>query len=217
MEVIYEDDDILVIDKPAGQATQSSRIGEKDLESECRKYRKQKGESPEIYVVHRLDQPVSGLLLFAKNKNAAAVLSKDMQQFGFIKEYKARVLKPEQGFVSINHLEDYLIKDSKSNTSRVAKSSTDPGAKRAALSYVTTGEDEETAEVLIKLDTGRHHQIRVQFANAGMPLLGDLKYGSEKSKMLSGVLGINSVCLRAYRLTFRHPTSHKEMEFVLNR
>lgn len=214
MEIVFEDEDILVINKPSGIATQSSKIGEKDIESECRKYRKQKGEKPEIYIVHRLDQPVSGLLLLAKTKDAAAVLSKDMQRFGFVKEYKAQILKPDSGYKKEDRLENYLIKDSKTNSSRVA-SETENGAKKAILTYETISEDSETAQVLIRLETGRHHQIRVQFSNAGMPLLGDLKYGNQASREISQKLGIKFVCLNACRLTFKHPTNHKELVFSL--
>lgn len=238
MKIIYEDESIIVVDKPAGIATQSSKIGEKDLESELKKYRKTKGEKPEIYVIHRLDQPVSGLLVFAKDKEAAGVLSKDMAQESFSKVYEATVLKPVtsntdksevptdtdinaemdyqstgNSYISEGRLEDYLIKDNRTNSSRVAKSPKENGAKRAALSYKVLDQDEETARVLITLETGRHHQIRVQFSNAGMPLLGDLKYGSNKSIEISKARGNNSVALRAIRLCFKHPKTGKLMNF----
>ena len=117
------------------------------------------------------------------------------------------------------HLEDYLKKDSRTNSSSVVASKT-PGAKKAVLDYWVQEEikDERTEtgkRILVKiaLDTGRHHQIRAQMSNAGMPLLGDSKYGSERSKELSRDIGCKNVALCAYKLSFKHPATHKEMVF----
>lgn len=215
MDVIFEDKDILVINKPAGLPVQTARVGEKDLESECKKYLKAKGELPEIYLVHRLDQPVSGIMVLAKNNMAAGKLGKSIKDGDFSKDYKARVLK-EDGFVKEGTLEDYLVKDSKSNSSRIAKSARETGAVKAELSYFTSDEDEETAELTIALKTGRHHQIRVQLSNAGMPILGDRKYGNERSLEISADRKIKNVALRAYKLSFVHPVTGAQMEFCID-
>ena len=214
MDIIYEDKYILVIDKPAGLAVQTRSVGEKDVESEIKKIRRSKGEPAEIYVVHRLDKPVSGLMVLAKNKDAAAVLSKEMGSDDFLKIYKARVLKPND-FVRRGKLTDYLVKDAKTNTSHVA-SLDEKGAKKAVLSYETLDEDESLAELLIKLETGRHHQIRLQLSHAGMPILGDQKYGTEESKRVADELSRLVRRLRAVELSFKHPVTHKELHFTID-
>ncbi len=213
MNIIFEDKNIIVVDKPAGIATQSAKVGEADLESELKKYRRNNAEPPEIYVVHRLDQPVRGLIVFAKTKQAAAGLSKEMQKEAFSKDYEAKVYKPAD-FIKEAALIDFLLKDAKTNSSKVVDKSV-KGAKEARLSYETLSEEEKTATVLIHLETGRHHQIRVQLSNAGMPLLGDLKYGTEESKIVSEELGIKMVALTAKKLSFRHPITQKIMKFEL--
>ncbi|MCR5278247.1 MAG: RluA family pseudouridine synthase [Lachnospiraceae bacterium] len=212
IDILYEDKSILVLDKPAGVPVQTARAGLKDIESMARSYRKQKGEPPEIYVVHRLDQPVSGILLMAKTSEAAAKLSKGLDGDSFSKKYRAEVYLskeiPEEGT-----LRDYLLKD-KSNTSKVVPKGTQ-GAKEAILSYhvVEKGERTETLEILLK--TGRHHQIRVQLSSAGVPILGDLKYGSPESIALSKGRKIETVALSAVELEFIHPETGKPMKFAL--
>ena len=213
MEVLFEDDEILVVDKPAGIATQSKGIAARDLESECKKYRKSKGEVPEIYVVHRLDQPVSGILVFAKTKEAAAALTKGMKEDDFSKDYRATVYKESQ-IKPGDKLVDYLIKDGKTNTSCVVPKNI-PGAKEAILTYETEEEKDCTASLLVHLKTGRHHQIRVQLANAGMPILGDLKYGTPASISYSQDNKITNVKLCAYHLEFNHPKTGGHMEFSI--
>lgn len=213
MDIIYEDDEILVINKPAGIATQAGKVACKDLESECKKYRKEKGEKPEIYVVHRLDQPVSGILVFAKTKESAAILSKGMSADSFSKDYKATVYK-KGILLSEGTLTDYLLKDVKTNSSRVVSKETS-GAKEARLSYKVEEDFGDTANLLVHLQTGRHHQIRVQLANSNMPIVGDLKYGTKESTEYSKEKGIGSVQLCAYHLEFIHPKTKKKMAFSI--
>lgn len=213
MDILYEDDSILVVNKPAGIATQAKGVGSRDLESECKKYRKQHGEIPEIYVVHRLDQPVSGIILFAKTKEAASVLSKDMNDDAFSKDYKARVYKGKE-INNSGELRDFLLKDAKTNSSRVVMNNVN-GAREAILSYEVEEDNEKTALLKVHLKTGRHHQIRVQLANAGMPILGDLKYGTDESIEFSKKNNENTVNLCAYHLTFKHPETGKKMEFTI--
>ena len=210
--ILYEDKEIIVCHKVAGIAVQSARIGMQDMESSLKNYlaSKNPGKMPYLGIVHRLDQPVEGVLVFAKNKKAAAGLTGQITSGTVTKEYLAVTdQKPEK---AQGHLEDYLKKDGKTNTSAVVTPKTDR-AKKAVLDYEVLNEvsDERTSTgkrilVRIQLGTGRHHQIRVQMAHAGMPLLGDRKYNSEDSSGLP--LGLCSC-----HLVFLHPITGKKMEF----
>ncbi len=214
-KIIYEDKDIIVIDKPAGMAVQSASAFSVDVESELKSYMVKKTGNPDIYVVHRLDQPVSGLLVFAKNKNAAAKLSKAAAGDGMCKIYHARLYGvPTQ---KEGELVDYLKADKKAGISKVVSSrdSRDKDVKEARLKYKvleTAGDCESLVEVT--LETGRFHQIRVQMANMNHPILGDQKYGNEASKAYSEEKEIKDICLRAVSLTFVHPTSGKTVTFT---
>ncbi len=213
MKIVYEDENIIVVDKPAGLIVEGGKPGEPDLESECRKYLKSRGEKPEIYVVHRLDKPVSGLIVLAKDAASAASLTRQIQDKTMKKQYEAKV------FVSKNFrdeatLTDYLVKDPMNNVSRVADKAS-KGAKEAVLSYKTVSREGKTAVLRVDLMTGRHHQIRVQLSNAGLPLLGDQKYGSAESIEYSRENGIKDVALRAVGLSFAHPVSGQKLEFKL--
>lgn len=209
--IIYEDKEILVCHKPAGLATQTGKVGQKDLVSEIKNYL---GNSPYLGVVHRLDQPVEGLLVFAKTPFAAKELSRQLSDGILNKQYFAIVLG--KGFPKETKLENYIVKDNKTNMSKVADAK-EPGAKRAELSAKTLSyiEEKGIALVAVKLYTGRHHQIRVQLANAGFPLLGDTKYGTEESIRRSKELEVRNVALCACSLTFRHPKTGKIMEFQI--
>lgn len=221
MNILYEDNYILVVEKPAGTATQSAKVGEPDMETELRKYRKSKKEPTEIYVIHRLDQPVSGILVFAKTKDAAAKLSKELEKENFSKDYMAVVFKGKENAPSNDilnketELVDYLVKESKTNSSRIALNPKESGAKEARLVYRKISENEDTATLQIHLLTGRHHQIRLQLSNAGMPIIGDLKYGTKESIEYSKLNNVRFVCLKAFRLTFVHPMTGKNMLFEL--
>ncbi len=235
MKIKYEDSEIILVVKPAGIATESSRIGEKDMLSMLKTYRVERGQPDYIGMVHRLDQPVGGLLLFAKTKEAAAKLSKQIQSGSMEKYYQALVCGSieEEGL-----LVDYLVKEGKSNVSRVVTKET-PGSKKAVLAfrrirefYMADRDGERTQEqtrweqtkqeqreaicgkislVEIKLDTGRRHQIRVQMAHHGFPLLGDRKYNPDRCGM-----GNRGPALFAWKLKFRHPKTGKWMEFTEN-
>jgi len=207
MNVVFEDDSVLVVFKPAGIATQTKSIGAKDLETECKKYRKLKGEKPEIYVVHRLDQPVSGLIIFAKTKEAAAALTKDLTEEGFCKDYKAKVYLENQ-IANQNTLINYLSKDTKLQIAKISEKG-DKEAKRAEMSYEIISKEEKTAELLVHLKTGRFHQIRAQLSYIGAPILGDQKYGSNESIQYSKEHNIKNVELCAFHLVFRHPVTEE--------
>ncbi len=180
MDIVYEDKDKIILNKPAGQLSQSGKSFEMDLVSEVLTYRKSKGEEAYAAIINRLDCPVSGLVLMAKNKKEAARLSALMQKESLCKHYQVLVCgKPE---ASGGELVDNLLKDAKNNESSVVpKGKT--GAKEARLFYKLLSYDEETdiARLDIHLITGRHHQIRVQLSSRNMPVIGDGKYGGERA------------------------------------
>ena len=165
-------------------------------------------------VIHRLDKPVGGLMVYAKNKKAAAALSKQVQEHKLQKTYRAVVCgKPVD---NVGKYVDYLLKDGKTNTSRIVDKSV-AGAKRAELEYQILEKKEQEdgtvrSLVEIHLHTGRHHQIRVQFAAHGTPLMGDTKYGAPAAASV-GRARREPLALCAVRLSFIHPVTGKRMEF----
>lgn len=209
--ILYEDKEILVCHKPAGIAVQNSRIGSIDMENALKNYLYAKNCSnvPWLGVIHRLDLPVEGAIVFAKTSQAAAKLNQQLTNGGFGKIYLAVT---DQCRSEKDTLTDYLLKDGRKNMSAVVSEKT-KGAKKAVLEYefIEKIPDERTSSGLrylikIKLDTGRHHQIRVQMSHAGMPLIGDRKYNPTDESGLS--LGLCSCYL-----CFCHPKTNKKMEF----
>lgn len=189
LKIIYEDKNKIIVDKPAGQLSQSGKSFDLDIVSEVLNYRKSKGEEPYASIINRLDRPVSGLILLAKDKKEAARLSGLMKSDTFDKRYIALVLgkiDEEKG-----HFTDFLVKDGKSNMSKIA-SEKDKDSKRAELEYELIDYDEKNnvSRVLIHLLTGRHHQIRIQFASRNFPLVGDGKYGLEEASKKAEELGL---------------------------
>ena len=157
IRILFEDEQIIVCEKPAGVAVQTKRLGQADMESLLKNRRAGKGELPYIGVVHRLDQPVSGVMVFAKTKEAAAALGRQIAS-GLADKFYYAVTDgvPEAGK---GQFTDYLLRDGRTNTSAVVESST-PGAKRAELSYEVLEQKNGRAVLRIHLGTGRHHQIR---------------------------------------------------------
>lgn len=212
-DIIYEDADILVCRKHAGLAVQTKRMGEPDMESLLRNYRAEKSEPPYIGVIHRLDQPVEGIMVFAKHPAAAAALNRQMQQDSFGKYYRAvaqGTLPQTEG-----RLEDTLLKDGRNNTTMVVSEGT-RGGKKAVLDYRVLAQQADASLVEIHLHTGRHHQIRVQLAHIGCPLVGDRKYGdacadAEGQQRRNTVSEKCPLALCAFRLSFRHPVSGKQL------
>ena len=233
LDIIYEDNDIILCRKPAGVATQTKRLGQQDMESLLKNYRAKKKEPPYIGVVHRLDQPVEGLMVFAKNQNAAAGLSKQIQQKMIGKHYyavSAHAPAQKEGM-----LEDYLITDKKTNVTSVVGASVGNSvsdekntgmsksnagenglggipkdAKMAVLEYKVIDEKDGRTLFDIHLHTGRQHQIRVQMAHMGCPLVGDPKYGEKDKDQTVGL------ALCSYRLSFTHPTTGKKMDYAIS-
>lgn len=215
MNVLYEDEQIIVVEKPVGMESQSSGTFEPDMVSEVKKHRtllSPKREEPYVGVIHRLDKPVGGILVYAKTKKAAGALSKQVSGNKMGKRYVAVVCgKPVD---NSGKYVDYLWKDGKRNISVIVDKGRTDG-KRAELSYEVLGELETEAGLLclleIKLESGRHHQIRVQMAGHQIPILGDLKYNS-----LGRTLGGQKYpALCAWKLSFFHPADGRKMEFSI--
>ncbi len=227
-EILFEDRHVLVVYKPAGLAVQSAKVGQMDVVSELKNYlRRSEGnekgreqKAPYLGVIHRLDQPVEGLLVFAKSKKAAEVLSAQLQKQGeevtLHKQYCAVLCG--DALSGEGELVDYLYKG-KDNKAAVVDRREAAGAKRAVLRYRIIQTRTDISGVLalgdIRIETGRFHQIRAQMAHAGMPLLGDQKYGDQDTKALSKRLEISHVALCAQGLAFRHPVTNQAMHFEI--
>lgn len=210
IKILYEDKDILVCVKPHGIPTQSKNLRITDVEQWGKNhiFQENPGKSPYIAVIHRLDQPVKGILVLGKNKKAAGNLSKQLQAGSFGKYYMAQVEGvPEK---SQGDLVNFLVKNERENTSEVCEKDR-PKAKEARLSYRVVETKKDTSLLEIHLDTGRHHQIRVQMAYMGNPLVGDAKYNVGKQKNDSKSV----LCLCAYKLEFQHPITGESLHFEL--
>lgn len=220
-KIIYEDAHILVVHKPAGLATQTAHIGQQDVVSELKNYlakngggaagRGASGSGAYLGVVHRLDQPVEGLLVFAKTKEAAGKLTKQLSAGTLNKQYYAVVCgKPAK---ESEVLVDYLVKEG--NSGRIGRVG-EKDSKQAILQYQLVREINEDCSLLdIHIETGRFHQIRLQMAHSGHSILGDLKYGSQQSMELSRKYRVKNVALYAYHISLQHPITGKKLEYCL--
>ena len=219
LNILYEDNQILFCEKPSGIAVQSRRIGTADMESLLKNhiFREGNGQRPPyLAVIHRLDQPVRGILVFAKTPFSAKELNRQLADGSFGKYYRALVdgipSKPK------GILTDYMIKNGRTNLSSICAKD-QPGAKQARLTYHTVAPEElffpapaassHQTELEIKLDTGRHHQIRCQLAHLGCPIVGDAKYNPNAQRG-------TTICLCAYKLEFRHPKTKEKLTFKLS-
>lgn len=203
--LIYEDNHLLVVQKPPNLPTQADRSGDVDLLDILKGYIGQKYHKPgAVYLglVHRLDRPVGGAMVFARTSKAAARLSEAFRNHAQDRRYLAVV---EGKFDSPLELRDYLLKDPQTGTSRVATPQT-PGAKEARLLSRPIATREDLTLTDVQLFTGRAHQIRVQHAHAGHPLWGDLRYGHGKPG--------RQIALWAYCLVLEHPTRHETLRFA---
>ena len=207
LKVIYEDNHIIVVEKIPNIPSQADKTGDTDMLSLVKSYIKEKYNKPgNVYLglVHRLDRPVGGIMIFAKTSKAASRLSNQVREKIFKKKYLAVVegkFEKEEGT-----LENYLAKNTKTNTSKIVNKS-NKEAKLAKLDYKVLSYDkqENLSLVEVNLHTGRHHQIRVQLANIGHSLYGDQKYGTRgKGKQIA---------LWAYKLTIEHPITKEKMTF----
>lgn len=205
-KILYEDKDLFVICKPPGLAVQSARPSVPDVMSQLtNELRERTGKMPHLHLVNRLDQPVEGIFLIAGNERAAAELSRQVNDHIHMEKwYQALVcgkLPDKEGT-----LVDYLIKDGRTNMSRVVPEGT-KDAKRSELRYRVIQEWEHASLLEIRLLTGRHHQIRVQLAHAGVPIVGDTKYGKADAG------SCQQLCLCSFRTRFLHPRTKKSMTF----
>ena len=213
--ILYEDNHVIVAIKPPNLLTQSDATGDESLLDQVKAYVKETCNKPgEAYIglVHRMDRPVGGLLCFARTSKAASRLSEQVRVHELNRQYVCIVEgdAPDQ-FTYV----DYLVKDEEHNRVAVLPSYLKMQGKEAILHGRTIASRDGLSLVAIQLETGRAHQIRVQMAHAGMPLLGDQRYGSEESREVSMQLGIRTIRLQAVKLAFCHPTSGKRVCYEL--
>ncbi len=207
LNVIYEDNHIIVVEKPVNIPSQGDKTGDIDMLTIIKDYLKEKYNKPgNVYLglVHRLDRPVGGVMVFAKTSKAAARLSEQVREKIFKKKYLVIAngkFKEEKGVLS-----DYLLKDEKNNISKVVKENT-KNSKFAELDYEVLKYDAELdlSVLKINLHTGRHHQIRVQLSSRNHSIYGDQKYGGRGHG--------KQICLWAYELTIQNPITKEKMTF----
>lgn len=215
INIIYEDKHIIVAKKPPKVPSQSDKTGDMDMMTKLKDYLKEKYNvrNPYVGLLHRLDRPVGGLMVFAKTKFANTKLSEEIRTKRFQKHYYAVVCgKPEK---SKGELRDYLKRYGRNNISKVVEKNI-KDAKEAVLEYeciksIDTEEYGILSLVKINLKTGRHHQIRVQFSNASLPLWGDNKYNRTFVKMRKWT----QIALWAGDVSFQHPKENKICSFQL--
>ena len=208
MTVVYEGHHISVVNKTASEIVQGDKTGDKPLSETVKEYLKEKyGKPGNVFlgVTHRLDRPVSGLVIFAKTSKALARLN-DMFRDGEVKKTYWAVVKdmPAEPEGELVH---YLVRDEQKNKSRAYDREV-PRSKKAVLHYRLIGRSERYYLLEVDLKTGRHHQIRCQLAKIGCPIRGDLKYGAPRSNP------DGSISLHARTVRFTHPVSKQEIELV---
>lgn len=206
--LLYEDNHIIAINKTSSEIVQGDKTGDKPLSDIMKHYIKEKYDKPgEVFlgVTHRLDRPVSGVVLFAKTGKALARLNDMFKNKEVEKTYWAIVAnKPQE---TEGRLEHYLVRNEKQNKS-YAYTSEKPNSKKAVLTYKVLASSERYHLLEINLETGRHHQIRCQLAVIGCPIKGDLKYGAPRSNPNGGI------SLHARKISFIHPVSKQPVEIV---
>lgn len=199
MKVLFEDNEVIVIVKPVDVPSETTQNGEKGI---LDLLKNQYGLT-DVFLLHRLDRNVGGVMVFAKNKKSAACISKQIQENTFKKTYLAvvdGVIEEKQGVYK-----DLLFKDSSKNRSYVVNRMR-KGVKDASLEYIVLSETENKSLVKVTLHTGRTHQIRVQFSSRKTPLCGDVKYGSKDRN--------SDIALFSNSITFSHPTTNKMLTFT---
>ena len=206
MTVVYEDNQIIVVNKTASEIVQADKTGDTPLSETVKQYLKEKYQKPGnvfLGVTHRLDRPVSGLVIFAKTSKALTRLN-EMFRAGEVKKTYWAVVKnaPKESEGELVH---FLVRNEKQNKS-YAYDKEVPNSKKAVLDYRLIGRSDNYYLLEVDLKTGRHHQIRCQLAKMGCPIKGDLKYGSPRSNP------DGSICLHARRVRFVHPVSKELIE-----
>ena len=206
MDVIYEDNHIIIVNKQSGEIVQGDKTGDRPLSDIVKDYIKEKYQKPgEVFlgVVHRLDRPVSGLVVFARTSKALTRLNKMFAEGEVHKTYWAIVRNAPRA--SEGTLEHWLVRNEKQNKS-YAYDRERPNAKKAILKYRMTAQGDNYSLLEVQLMTGRHHQIRCQLAAIGHPIKGDLKYGAPRSNP------DGSISLHARSVSFEHPVSHVQVD-----
>ena len=199
MKILFEDNDIIVLVKPVGVPSETTQNGEKGI---LHLLKNEYGLT-DVFLLHRLDRNVGGVMVFAKNKKSAACISKQIQENTFKKTYFAvvdGVTEEKQGIYK-----DLLFKDSSKNRSYVVNRMR-KGVKEASLEYIVLNETENKTLVKVTLHTGRTHQIRVQFSSRKTPLCGDVKYGSKDRQ--------SDIALFSHSITFTHPSKNEVLTFT---
>ncbi len=209
MQVVYEDNHIIVVYKESGEIVQGDKTGDTPLSETVKAYIKEKYQKPGavfLGVVHRLDRPVSGLVVFARTSKALSRLNEMFRKGEVHKTYWALVQPSgnpvtSNTFVTVTH---WLTRNEKQNKS-YAYDREVPGSKKAVLRYRTIGQTDRYQLVEVELLTGRHHQIRCQLSTLGMPIRGDLKYGAKRSNP------DGSISLLSHHVEFIHPVSKQKI------
>ena len=208
MKVLYEDNHIIVINKASSEIVQGDRTGDKPLSEKVKEYLKVKYNKPgNVFcgVTHRLDRPTSGIVVFAKTSKALSRLNKMFRDDEVEKTYWAIVQNPPKNDKGI--LIHYLIKNNRRNKS-TAYTTKNRDTKKAIINYSLMAKSDNYYMLEVKLETGRHHQIRVQLSHIGSPIKGDLKYGAKRSNE------DGSISLHARSISFIHPVSKNKIDVI---
>lgn len=210
MDILFEDNHLLIINKRPGELSQLDKTGDKSILEKYKLYLKKKHNKKSnvfLGLVNRLDRPTSGVLILAKTSKALSRMNKMLVERKILKKYLAVVEK--KPIRKKNTLINFLKKNQKQNKSYIVDQTT-KDSKKAILHYTTLKELDNYSLLEISLETGRHHQIRVQLSNIGCFIKGDLKYGSKRSN------SDKSICLHANEISFIHPVSKNEIKIKAN-
>ena len=210
MDILFEDNHLLIINKRPGELSQLDKTGDKSILEKYKLYLKKKhNKKGNVFLglVNRLDRPTSGVLILAKTSKALSRMNKMLVERKILKKYLAIVEK--KPIRKKNTLINFLKKNQKQNKSYIVDETT-KDSKKAILHYTTLKELDNYSLLEISLETGRHHQIRVQLSNIGCSIKGDLKYGSKRSN------SDKSICLHANEISFIHPVSKNEIKIKAN-
>ncbi len=210
MDILFEDNHLLIINKRPGELSQLDKTGDKSILEKYKLYLKKKhNKKGNVFLglVNRLDRPTSGVLILAKTSKALSRMNKMLVERKILKKYLAVVEK--KPIRKKNTLINFLKKNQKQNKSYIVDETT-KDSKKAILHYTTLKELDNYSLLEISLETGRHHQIRVQLSNIGCSIKGDLKYGSKRSN------SDKSICLHANEISFIHPVSKNEIKIKAN-
>lgn len=208
MEILYEDNHIIAINKQVSDIVQLDKTGDEPLEEKVKQYIKQKYDKPgDVFlgIVHRIDRPVSGVVLFARTTKALTRLNVMFQEKSVEKIYWAVV--KNQPSSPEGTLEHYITRNTKTNKSYCSATEV-KGSKKAILHYKTIAKSDQYYLLEVNLETGRHHQIRCQLAAMGCPIKGDLKYGSPRSNKDGGI------SLHSRKVHFVHPVKEEEVTII---